>query len=55
MTFKEQDGQSACWQADNHWLNVSLICVAGGTDNVEIKTINSATKECCKYTADEYY
>jgi len=34
---------------------MSLICVAGETDNEEIKTINSATKESCKYTVDEYY
>jgi hypothetical protein len=33
---------------------MSLICVAGETDNGHIETINSATKEGCKYTFDEY-
>ena len=55
MTLTEQDGESACWQADNHWLNTSLICVAGETDNEETEPINSATKESRKYTFDMYY
>jgi len=55
MTLTGQDGETACWQADNHWLNMSVICEAGKTDNEDIKTINSATKEFCKYTFDEYY
>jgi hypothetical protein len=34
---------------------MSPVCVAGETDNEEMKAINSATKECCKNTFDEYY
>lgn len=55
MTFTEQDGKTACWEAVNHWLNMSLIFVAGDTDNEEIETINSTKKEDCKHTFDEYY